>query len=59
MLLSQVSGCPMVVIPAGIDAHGVPFGIQLIGRRWRDEQLLAIAEAITPVTGEFQPPPGF
>ena len=48
----------MVVIPVGIDANGVPFGIQLIGRHWHDEQLLAIAEAITTVTGGFRPPPG-
>jgi amidase len=48
----------MVVIPVGIDTNGVPFGIQVIGRRWHDEQLLAIAEAIAPVTGGFRPPPG-
>jgi amidase len=59
LLLSQASGCPMVVIPAGTDTNGVPFGIQLIGRRWHDEQLLAIAEAITAVTAGFRPPPGY
>lgn len=26
---------------------GVPFGIQVIRRRWHDERLLAITEAIT------------
>jgi len=57
--LSQVSGCPMVVIPAGIDGHGVPFGLQVMGRRWADERLLAIAEAMAAVTGGFQPPRGF
>jgi amidase len=31
--LSQVSGCPMVVIPAGIDGQGLPFGLQILGRR--------------------------
>ena len=46
----------MVVIPAGIDGNGVPFGLQLMGRRWADERLLAIAEAIAAVTGGFQPP---
>jgi amidase len=56
--LSQVSGCPMVIIPAGIDGNGVPFGLQLMGPRWADERLLAIAEAIAAVTGGFQPPPG-
>ena len=54
--MQQVSGCPTVVIPAGIDATGVPIGIQIIGRRWHDKQLLAIVEAITAVVGGFQSP---
>ena len=58
LLLSQVSGCPMVVIPVGIDTNGVPFGIQVLGRRRCDEQLLDIAEEITTITGGFRPPPG-
>jgi Asp-tRNA(Asn)/Glu-tRNA(Gln) amidotransferase A subunit family amidase len=57
--LSQASGCPMVVIPAGTDGHGVPLGLQLMGPRWADERLLAIAEAIAPLTGGFRPPSGF
>ena len=40
--LSQASGCPMVVIPAGTDGNGVPFGLQVMGPRWA-ERLLAIA----------------
>jgi hypothetical protein len=32
--LSQASGCPMVVIPAGTDGNGVPFGLQVMGPRW-------------------------
>jgi amidase len=58
LMLSQVSGCPMVVIPAGTDSNGVPFGAQLIGPRWQDERLLAIAEAVTAAAGGFRPPPG-
>jgi len=57
LLLSQASGCPMVVIPAGSDPNGVPIGAQLIGPRWHDEKLLAIAETITATTRGFQPPP--
>ena len=41
--LSAVSGCPMVVIPAGVDNQGLPFGLQILARRWDDERLLAIA----------------
>lgn len=57
--LSQASGCPMVVIPAGTDVNGVPFGVQVMGPRWADERLLAIAEAVAALTGGFRPPPGF
>ena len=58
LMLSQVSGCPMVVIPAGTDSNGVPFAVQLIGPRWQDERLLAITEAVTAAAGGFRPPPG-
>ena len=56
--LSQASGCPMVVIPAGLDDNGVPFGVQVLGPRWADERLLAIAEAIAAVAGGFPAPAG-
>ena len=48
LMLSQVSGCPMVVIPAGTDGNGVPFGAQLIGPRWQDERLLAMPRRSPP-----------
>jgi aspartyl-tRNA(Asn)/glutamyl-tRNA(Gln) amidotransferase subunit A len=59
LMLSQVSGCPMVVIPVGTDSKGVPYAVQLIAPRWQDERLLDIAEAITAAAGGgFRPPPG-
>jgi len=57
--LSQISGCPMVVIPAGVDGQGLPFGLQIIGRRWDDERLLEIAESVSELTGGFRRPPGY
>jgi amidase len=57
--LSAVSGCPMVVIPAGIDNQGLPFGLQIIGKRWDDERLLNIAESVSELTGRFRRPPGY
>ena len=57
--LSAVSGCPMVVVPAGIDRQGLPFGLQIIGRRWDDERLLGIAEVMSELTGGFRQPPGY
>jgi amidase len=58
LMCSQVSGCPMVVIPIGTDSNGVPFAVQLIGPRWQDERLLAIGEAIAEAVGGFRSPPG-
>lgn len=57
--LSAVSGCPMVVIPAGVDSQGLPFGLQILARRWDDERLLEIAELVSGLTGGFRPPPGY
>ena len=55
--LSQVSGCPMVVVPAGIDRDGLPFGLQILGRRWSDERLLTIAQLLSEFTPGYQRPP--
>ena len=57
--LSAVSGCPMVVIPAGVDQQGLPFGLQIIGKRWDDERLLDIAESVSELTGGFRRPPEY
>ena len=36
-------GVPAVSIPCGFSADGLPVGLQLVGRRWRDIDLLGIA----------------
>lgn len=57
--LSSVTGQPAVVIPLGKDRDGLPVGVQLIGRRWEDERLLAIADRVADLTGGYQRPPGY
>ena len=52
-------GHPVVAIPMARDRDGLPIGVQLVGRRWGDEELLAIAEVISEVAGGFQRPPGY
>jgi amidase len=37
----------------------LPFGLQIIGKRWSDERLLGIAESVAELTGGFQRPPGY
>jgi amidase len=57
--ISPLTGLPAVVMPVGLDSQGLPIGIQLIGRRWDDERLLAIAKLVSQVTGGFRKPPGY
>ncbi len=57
--LSAISGCPMVVIPAGVDNQGLAFGLQILARRRDDERLLAIAESLSELSGGFRRPPGY
>jgi len=54
----NVSGHPALVVPIGLDPGGLPIGAQLVGARWGDERLIAVARALAPVSGPFRPPPG-
>jgi amidase len=56
--LFNYTGHPAVVLPYKLDRDGLPIGVQLVGKRWNESRLLAIAKALAPVTGEFRRPPG-
>ena len=43
------SGLPAVTIPSGLAANGLPLGLQLAGRWWADELVLAWAEELAPI----------
>jgi amidase len=55
--LFNLTGCPVVVLPLAHSVQGLPIGVQLVGRRWSDMELLATAELLTQVTVPFQFPP--
>jgi amidase len=55
----NLTGNPSVVIPLTRSKEGLPIGVQLVGPRWGEMKLLAIAERFVEVTGPFQRPPGF
>lgn len=57
--ISPLTGLPSITVPVGLDTQGLPIGIQLIGRRWEDERLLAIAKVVAQITGDFRKPPGY
>ena len=50
-------GAPAIALPAGLDESGLPIAVQLVTRRWGDDRLLDIAEAVEPMAGGFRPPP--
>jgi amidase len=58
-MLFNLTGHPVVVIPVGQTKNGLPIGLQIVGKRWREMELLAIAEKIDRVIGNFQHPPGY
>ena len=43
--VQNLTGHPAISVPAGTCANGVPFGLQLTGPRFRDDLVLALAEA--------------
>jgi amidase len=57
--LFNYTGHPAVVLPYKLDRDGLPIGVQLVGKRWKEPRLLAIAKALAPVTGEFRRPPAY
>lgn len=58
-ILFNLNGHPAVVIPVGQTHNGLPIGLQIIGKRWREMELLAIASQIDKVVGSWQQPPGY
>lgn len=57
--IGPVTGCPVVVMPLGQDPLGLPFGVQLVGRRWSDELLIAIAGHLSNLCCGYEIPPAF
>jgi amidase len=45
----NLSGHPAVVIPIGKTQNDLPIGLQIVGKRWQEMELLAIAQMINAV----------
>ena len=45
---------PVVVLPCGLDHTGMPFGIQLVGRRGEEWRLIAIAAALEDALADIE-----
>jgi Asp-tRNA(Asn)/Glu-tRNA(Gln) amidotransferase A subunit family amidase len=46
---------PCVAVPAGREEGGLPVGVQFVGRRFRDDRLLAIAKAAAVIIDPAKP----
>jgi amidase len=53
----NVAGFPGVAVPLGRSREGLPIGVQVIGRPYEDELVLAVAETIERRRGPWQAPP--
>jgi aspartyl-tRNA(Asn)/glutamyl-tRNA(Gln) amidotransferase subunit A len=51
----NMAGLPGIAVPAGLDAQGLPLGLQLIGRPFDEETLFAAAAVIEQAAGRFTP----
>jgi Asp-tRNA(Asn)/Glu-tRNA(Gln) amidotransferase A subunit family amidase len=53
----NLTGFPGASVPAGVSNEGLPIGVQVIGRPFEDELVLAVAEAIEQARGPWLAPP--
>ncbi|KAB8333194.1 amidase [Scytonema tolypothrichoides VB-61278] len=58
-MLFSLTGHPVVVIPIGQTQDGLTIGMQIVGKRWGEMELLAIATELNKVIGNFQRPSGY
>jgi aspartyl-tRNA(Asn)/glutamyl-tRNA(Gln) amidotransferase subunit A len=53
----NMAGLPGISVPSGLDAQGLPLGLQLIGRPFEEETLFSLGAVIEQAAGSFAPKP--
>src|ERR1700684_2874402 len=48
---SNLSGVPAASVPAGLDANGLPLGLQVIGKPFDEETVFAVSAALEQAAG--------
>src|SRR5437588_4869610 len=51
----NMAGLPGIAVPAGLDAQGLPLGLQLIGKPFDEETLFALGQKIEDAAGHYAP----
>ncbi|WP_044292510.1 amidase [Rivularia sp. PCC 7116] len=52
----NLTGHPVVVVPIGFTQDGLPIGMQIVGKRWKEMELLNIAGKLDEIIGDFRLP---
>lgn len=50
----NMAGLPGIAVPAGLDANGLPLGLQLIGKPFEESTLFQIGKVIEDQAGSFE-----
>ena len=53
----SLTGWPCVVVRTGTSSEGLPIGVQVVARPWREDVALAVAQQIETALGGWQRPP--
>ena len=53
----NLTGWPGVVVRAGTSDEGLPIGVQIVARPWREDVAFALARCIESALGGYRPPP--
>ncbi len=56
MSVFNITGWPVTVVRAGESAEGMPIGVQLVARPWRDDVSLALAGVVESALGGWKRP---
>jgi len=48
---ANMAGVPGISVPAGLDANGLPLGLQVIGKSFDEETMLAVGAVLERAAG--------
>lgn len=55
---ANMAGLPAISLPCGMDAQGLPIGLQIIGAHFQEERILRVAHAFQEATEHHRQRPG-
>ena len=55
----NLTGNPVVVMPVGYTKEGLPIGVQVVGQRWHDMELLNVSGQLDKIANAYKHPPRF